>query len=35
MSYELKYEEYRIVYEIHDDIIVVKIVSLRTHYGDK
>ncbi|MBQ5540286.1 MAG: Txe/YoeB family addiction module toxin [Bacteroidales bacterium] len=27
--------EYRIVYEIHDDIVVVKIVSLRTHYGDK
>ena len=28
-------QEYRIVYEIHDDIVVVKVISLLGHYGDK
>lgn len=28
-------QEYRIVYEIHDDIVVVLVLSLMDHYGDK
>lgn len=28
-------QDYRIVYEIHDDTVVVLIVSLADHYGDK
>ena len=28
-------QEYRLVYEIHDDIVVVKVISLMNHYGDK
>ena len=28
-------QEYRIVYEIHDDTVVVKVISLLGHYGDK
>ena len=27
--------EYRIDYEIHDDTIIVKVISLLNHYGDK
>ena len=27
--------EYRLVYEIHDDIVVVKVISLMDHYGEK
>ena len=27
--------EYRLVYEIHDDIVVVKVISLMNHYGEK
>jgi len=27
--------EYRIVYEIHDDVVLVSILSLKDHYGDK
>ena len=28
-------QEYRIVYEIHDDTVVVLVLSLMDHYGDK
>lgn len=28
-------QEYRLVYEIHDDIVVVKVISLMNHYGEK
>ncbi len=28
-------QEYRIVYEIHDDTVVVLVISLMDHYGDK
>lgn len=28
-------QEYRIVYEIHDDTVVVLVFSLMDHYGDK
>ena len=27
--------EYRLVYEIHDDIVVVIVISLMDHYGEK
>lgn len=27
--------EYRLVYEIHDDIVVVLVISLMDHYGEK
>jgi toxin YoeB len=28
-------QEYRLVYEIHDDIVVVLVISLMDHYGEK
>ncbi|MDD6002518.1 MAG: Txe/YoeB family addiction module toxin [Bacteroidales bacterium] len=28
-------QEYRLIYEIYDDIVVVKVISLMNHYGDK
>ncbi len=28
-------QEYRLVYEIHDDTVVVLVVSLMDHYGEK
>ena len=28
-------QEYRLVYEIHDDTVVVLVVSLMNHYGEK
>ena len=28
-------QEYRLVYEIHDDVVVVKVVSVMDHYGEK
>ena len=28
-------QEYRIVYEIHDDTVVVLVLSLMDHYGDR
>lgn len=28
-------KEYRIIYEIHDDVVVVKILSVLGHYGAK
>jgi toxin YoeB len=28
-------QEYRIVYEVHDDTVVVLVLSLMDHYGDK
>lgn len=28
-------QEYRLVYEIHDDIVMVKVISAADHYGDK
>jgi toxin YoeB len=28
-------QEYRLVYEIHDEIITVKVISAADHYGDK
>ena len=28
-------QEYRLVYEIYDDIVVVKVISLMNHYGEK
>ena len=28
-------QEYRLVYEIHDEIVTVKVISAADHYGDK
>ena len=28
-------QEYRLVYEIHDDVVIVKVISLMDHYGEK
>jgi toxin YoeB len=28
-------QEYRLIYEIHDDVVVVRILSMNDHYGDK
>ncbi len=28
-------QEYRLIYEIHDDVVVVRILSMSDHYGDK
>lgn len=28
-------QEYRLVYEIHDDVVVVKVISVMDHYGEK
>ena len=28
-------QEYRLVYEIHDDVVIVKVISLMNHYGEK
>ena len=28
-------QDYRLVYEIHDDVVMVKVVSADRHYGDK
>ena len=27
-------QEYRLVYEIHDEVVVVKVISLMDHYGE-
>lgn len=28
-------KQYRLIYSIHEDIVTVEVVSLRSHYGDK
>ena len=28
-------QEYRLVYEIHDDVVIVKVVSVMNNYGEK
>ena len=28
-------QEYRLVYEIHDNVVIVKVVSVMDHYGEK
>lgn len=28
-------KQYRLIYSIHEDIVTVEVISLRSHYGDK